>query len=365
MHKDNKSSSDRQVSTIASRTVGLDVGDRFSHFCELDGDGEIAMQGRVRTTAEAMRAQFGHRQRMRVALEVGAHSGWLQRLLAELGHEALVANARELRRIHQSERKNDRNDAQLLARLARVDPQLVSPIRHRSAQAQADLSVLRGRDVLVRSRTALINAARGIVKSLGSRLPVCSAEAFVHRVEPVIPPALTVALTPLLETIATINLQIRAADRQVTRLARERYPQTHVLQRIVGVGPVTSLAFILTIDDHARFAHSRQLGAYLGLVPRQSSSGESVPQLGITKTGNPYLRRLLVGCAQHIMGPFGPDTDLRRFGLRLAHRGGKNAKKRAVVAVARKLAVLLHRLWVTSEVYQPLRNATSPAPAAA
>jgi transposase len=365
MYKDSKASTNRQAFMSGLYTVGLDVGDRFSHFCELDCDGEIIALGRMRTTADAMGSHFRQRARLRVALEAGTHSGWLQRLLASLGHEVIVANARELRRVHQSDRKNDRDDAQLLARLARVDPQLMSPIRHRSAQAQTDLSLLRGRDALVRSRTMLINAARGLVKSVGGRLPACSAVAFVHRVVPAIPPALGAALKPLLEAIAAINLQIRFADQQIQHIAAHTYPQTKALQQIVGVGSLTALAFILTIDDHTRFARSRDLGPYLGLVPRQNSSGESTPQLGITKTGNTYLRRLLVNCAHYILGPFGPDTDLRRCGLRLGHRGGKNAKKRAVVAVARKLAVLLHRLWVTGEVYQPLRDSTAAVTTAA
>jgi transposase len=169
MHKVSKSSPTRQAGSDIGRTVGLDVGDRFIHFCELDGDGTVVTQGRMRTTAQAIHAQLAHRGALRIALEVGTHSGWLQRALEDLGHEVIVANARELRRINQSERKNDRNDAQLLARLARVDPHLLSPIRHRNAQAQADLSLLRGRDALVRSRTMLINAARGLVKSMGGR----------------------------------------------------------------------------------------------------------------------------------------------------------------------------------------------------
>jgi transposase len=364
MHKDSKSSATRQALSGGFHTVGLDVGDKFCHFCELDGDGEMVAQGRIRMTERALHAHFAQREPMRVAMEVGTHSGWLQRLLASFGHEVIVANARQLHRIHQSERKNDRNDAQLLARLARVDPQLMSPIRHRSAQAQADLSVLRGRDALVRSRTMLINTARGLVKSIGARLPACSAEAFVHRVGSAIPDALVAAVAPLLETIAAINLQLRAADRQIERLASHGYPQTKGLQQIAGIGPLTALAFILTVDDHRRFPRSRDIGPYLGLVPRQNASGQSAPQLAITKTGNTYLRRLLVNCAQYILGPFGPETDLRRYGLRLSERGGKNAKKRAIVAVARKLAVLLHRLWATGEVYQPLRASSVTAPAA-
>ena len=241
----------------------------------------------------------------------------------------------------------------------------IGAIRHRSAQAQADLSLLRTRDAIVRSRTLLINAARGLVKSIGGRLPACSADAFAHRVAPAIPPALVAALTPVLDSIAALTGQLVVVHRQIEEVAAKGYPQTKILQQIAGVGTITSLGLILTIDDHTRFTRSRDVGPYLGLVPRQNSSGESAPQLGITKTGSTYLRRLLVGSAHYILGRFGPDTDLRRYGLRLAERGGKNAKKRAVVAVARKLAVLLHRLWATGEVYQPLRHSTPATSTAA
>ena len=133
------------------------------------------------------------------------------------------------------------------------------------------------------------------------------------------------------------------------------------MRQVKGVGPITALAYVLTLENPELFAKSREVGPYLGLVPKQEDSGESQPQLGISKTGDTMVRKLLVGSAQYILGPFGPDTDLRRYGLRLCERGGKNAKKRAAVAVARKLAVLLHRLWVSGEVYEPLGYASSRA----
>jgi transposase len=289
-----------------------------------------------------------------VAIETGTHSGWISRLLRALGHEVVVANARELRKIHQSTRKNDRADAEILARMVRFDPQLLAPIHHRSAQMQVHITVLRARDTVVGARTKLINAVRGLVKASGHRLPGCSAESFAHCAAEHTPSELQPALAPLISTIATLTAQIRSYDRQIETLAAKCYPETELLKQIQGVGPVTSLAFILTLSDKARFTHSRDVGAYLGLVPRQYDSGESRSQLHITKAGNPFLRRLLVGCAQYILGRYGPDCNLRRYGERLAQRGGKNAKKRAVVAVARKLAVLLHHLWRCGTVYEPL-----------
>jgi transposase len=286
-------------------------------------------------------------------MEVGAHSRWASHLLKDLGHDVLVANARKLRAIYHNPRKGDRVDAETLARLARLDPELLSPIHHRSPQAQADLAVLRSRDALVRSRTLLINHTRSIVKASGARLPSCSADSFAHKVAPDIPGPLFPALSPVLETIASLTQQIRSYDRQIEILCQEQYPETQLLQPVAGVGALTALAYILTLEDPRRFRKSREVGPALGLVPRRDQSGDHDPQLRITKTGDAYLRRLLVGSAQYILGPFGPDCDLRSWGLKLAERGGKNAKKRAVIAVARKLAVLLHHLWKTGEIYDP------------
>ena len=333
--------------------VGLELGDRHSLVCVLNGEGEVVEQSRLPSTRPALQRKFAHLPRCRVAMEVGTHSRWASRLLQELGHEVLVANARKLRLIYANPRKQDRVDAEVLARLARVDPKLLSPIRHRSPQAQADLALIRSRDSLVRARTLLINHARGLVKSSGERLPSCSAPAFSHRVAPRIPPDLRPALLPLLENIAVLSGRMRVYDRQLDKLCQERYPETKVLRQVPGVGPVTALAYRLTLEDPARFAKSREVGPCVGVVPKRDQSGEHDPQLRITKTGDSYLRRLLVGCAQYILGPFGPDCDLRRWGLQLAQRGGRNAKKRAVVAVARKLAVLLHHLWRTGEMYDP------------
>jgi transposase len=286
-------------------------------------------------------------------MEVGAHSRWASHLLNDLGHDVLVANARKLKAIYHNPRKGDRADAETLARLARLDPALLSPIHHRSPQAQSDLAVLRSRDAIIRSRTLLINHARSIVKSSGDRLPSCSADSFAPKVAPDIPETLHPALLPILDTIASLTKQIREYDRQIELLCQDQYPETKLLRKVSGVGPLTALGYILTLEEPRRFQRSRQVGPALGLVPKRDQSGDQDPQLRITKTGDPYLRRLVVGSAQYILGPFGPDCDLRRWGLKLAERGGKNAKKRAVVGVARKLAVLLHHLWKTGEIYDP------------
>jgi transposase len=333
--------------------VGLDLGDKFSYITIIDQDGELVEESRLPTTKASFQRKFSALQPCRVAMEVGTHSRWASHLLTELGHEVLVANARKLRAIYHNPRKGDRADAEMLARLARLDPALLSPIHHRSPQAQADLAVLRSRDAIVRCRTLLINHARDIVKASGSRLPSCSADSFDHKVAPDIPEPLQPALAPILNIIASLTKQIRAYDQKVKNLCSQRYPETKLLRPVGGVGTLTTLGYILTLENPHRFRRSREVGPALGLVPRRDQSGDRDPQLRITKTGDAYLRRLLVGSAQYILGPFGPDCDLRRWGLKLAERGGKNAKKRAVVAVARKVAVLLHHLWKTGEIYDP------------
>ena len=349
----------QHTTNAAPMTVGLDVGDRYSYLCVLDAAGEVVEEGRIPTTAAALQRRFLSAERMRIVLETGTHSPWMSRALEALGHEVLVANARRLRLIAEHDTKSDRVDAETLARLGRADPRLLAPVRHRAHGAQADLAVVRARDALVRTRTLLVNHVRGAVKSVGGRLPKCSTHSFSRQAGGEIPAELVPALGAILATIDEVSRAIRTYDRRVAELGTASYPETAVLRQVPGVGPVTALCYVLTLEDPARFPRSRAVGSYLGLRPKQDDSGDSVPQLRITKAGDQMLRRLLVGSAHYILGPFGPDCDLRRWGLRLAARGGKNAKKRAVVAVARKLAVLLHRLWSTGAAYEPLRRAAT------
>lgn len=340
-----------------STFVGLDLGDRFCYVCVMDKQGNIVEETRVSTEAKALERYFGERKHSCVALETGTHSPWISRLLEGLGLRVYVANARKVRLIHKNPKKSDRLDAQILARLARLDPQLLEPVQHRSEEAQADLAVLRARDSLVQARTGLINTVRGLVKAMGARIPSCSAESFHHRATAAIPESLKPAVGALIETIQDLTSRIRAYDAQLTELC-EKHSVTELLREIPGIGPVTALAFVLVIDDPHRFERSRQVGSYLGLVPRRDQSGSNDPQLRITKAGNGLVRRLLVCAAHYVLGPFGPDSALRQWGLAKAGGGNKSAKKKAVVAVARKLAVLLHMMWVTGQCYEafPIRG---------
>lgn len=338
--------------------IGLDVGDVRTHVLALDSaTAEIVEDGKLATTRAAMHRRFQGAARARIVLEAGTHSRWLTEQLASYGHEVLVANPRRVQLIAQSNRKNDRLDALMLARLGRSDPQLLSPITHRGAAAQQDLAVLRARDALVEVRTKLVNHVRTTVKCHGGRVPKCDAATFHKVARTHLPPALEATLTPVLTHLEALTASIREYDRTIERTVAERYPETARVTQVAGIGSLTGLAFVLTLERPSRFRRCRAVGPYLGLVPRLRDSGGTEPGLGITKAGNGYLRRLLVNAAQYILGPFGPDTDLRRWGLRLAEHGGKHGKKRAVIAVARKLAVLLLRLWETGEPYEPLRQA--------
>ncbi|HEY7302997.1 MAG TPA: IS110 family transposase [Bryobacteraceae bacterium] len=338
---------------IGPMTIGLDLGDKSTSYCVLNTEGNVAAQGKITTTPAAFQSQFEGIARCRVALEVGTHSRWASRIIGNLGHEVVVANPQKVRLIAESDRKTDTLDARTLARLARVDPALLSPISHRAQETYPDLAKLRARELLVRTRTKLINAVRGIVKATGARLGTCTTRTFAKKMADELPQELQQSLRPLIDTIAHVNEQIALYDKEIEVVAKRDYPETQKLRVVHGVGPVTALQFVLTIGEPGRFAKSRQVGSFLGLQPRQSQSGDRCPQLGITKAGDSSLRQMLVQCSQFILGRFGRDCNLRRWGQSLMSRGGKNAKKRAVVAVARKLAVLLHALLMSDKPYDP------------
>jgi transposase len=344
--------------------IGMDLGDKSSRYCVLNGEGEIVKEDGVLTTKKAMLQLFSNMARCRIAIEVGSHSPWVNRLLSSLGFEVTVANSRCIPLISASTQKSDRQDAQMLARLVRMDPKLLRPIRHRGEQAQIDLMRIKVRAALMDARTSLVNTLRGLTKSTGERLPACDADYMGEKQAEGLPLELQGVLKPLLQEVENLTAKIKECDGELKQIGEEKYPETGLLRQVKGVGPLIAMTYVLTVEDPERFHKSRDVGCYVGLRPKRSESGERQPQLGITKEGDIYLRKMLVQGAQYILGHQGPDTDLRRWGLKLAQRGGKNAKKRAIVAVARKLGVLLHRLWVSGEVYEPLRNSDARQAAA-
>jgi len=278
-----------------------------------------------------------------------------------MGHEVVVGNARKLKWMSEKNQKSDKVDARLLSQLGCVNVDWLHPVYQRSEATHSDLLIIRSREALVATRTALINHVRGTVKSFGSRVSDCGAEAFVEVAQEEVPKALKAALSGVLEILEKINEQLHYYECQIRQLCNTKYQEaTRCLTQINGVGPITALTFVLTIEDKERFEKSRDVGPYLGLIPKKRQSGERDPHLGITKAGDEMLRKLLVNCSHFILGQKGQDSDLRRWGLGLVRgaekKGTKGARKLGAAAVARKLAVLMHRLWVTGAEYEPLRN---------
>jgi transposase len=349
-----------QSTPPSSLTIGIDLGDRRHSVCVLDAEGTVVRQESIVNSRTSLRALSRRHPGAPIVMEVGMHSPWTSRLLKELGHRVLVANPRKVRLIYQNARKSDRKDAEMLARIARTDETLLYPVEHVCEEMQRDLLQIKLRDNLVRQRVDIISPVRFTLKSLGVALPSPNSGSFSRHARKVLAredPGLLAPIEPSLHVLDGMTEQIRTLDRSIAAMAREKYPECEFLTQIAGVGTITSLTFILTIGDPERFRRKRDVAAYLGLVPRRDQSGECDKQLRISKAGDTYLRKLLVGAAQYILGPSGPDTALRRKGLKLAERGGPRAKRKAVVAVARNLAVLLLTLWHDEEVYEPDRRA--------
>lgn len=344
-----KKNSRTEKATVVEN-AGIDLGDEVSRYCLVNAAGEMVEEGKFRNQVESIEAHF-NRERLRIALEAGTQSAWISRELKRLGHEVIVANPRELKWITSSDRKNDTTDARKLALLARADMKLLKPVEHRTAEQQAELGVIRGRDAMLRARTLLINSARSIAKGFGVRLPKSITGTFGERALKELPATLQAALEGLLRQIDALSEHIAGYDRRIGEMAAG-HPEVERLTSIPGVGKLTAVTFVLTLGRAERFAHSRDVAGFLGLRPKQRQSGDHDPQLGISKSGDPYLRKLLVQCAHYILGPWGKDSALRRWGIAKGE-GGQKATLRAIVAVARKLCVLLHRLWISGRYYEP------------
>ena len=343
----------QKTSSSSGITIGLDLGEHRHRYCALDAEGKVVEEGNVANERKAL-AKLSARYPGAVAImEAGTHSPWISRHLEALGWRVIVSNPRKVRAIYQHERKCDERDALMLARIGRMDPALLYPVRHSSEQAQEDLVRIKLRDSLVRARVALINSVRFSLKSLGYSVRNPSSARFHKTVMEALPNSLCQMISPSVQALAELTARIKVLESEIVALAREKYPQTHWLEQIPGVGPITALYFVLKIETPTRFENVRDIGAYVGLCPRRDQSGASDPQLRISKRGDAYLRRLLVSASHYILGPFGPDSALRQYGLMLATDGTRRAKKRAVVAVARKLAVLLLSLWKNQTSYQP------------
>jgi transposase len=316
----------QQKKSNSSITIGLDLGDRRHRFCVLNGKGEVLEEGSLLNDRASLEEFSGRYGGALAVMEAGCHSPWISRCLERLGWRVVVANPRKVRAIYEHERKSDRRDALMLARLGRLDPALLYPVRHGSQEAQEDLLRIKLRDSLVRARVALINSVRFTLKSLGYAVRNPSSERFHKVVTDTLPERLCQMIAPSVQALAELTGRIKLLEREISALARTKYPQTVWLEQIPGVGPITALYFVLKIEDPARFENVRDVGAFAGLCPRRDQSGESDPQLRISKRGDAYLRRLLVSAAQYILGPFAPQSALRQYGLMLAAEGALGSR---------------------------------------
>jgi transposase len=335
------------------RHCGIDVHLKASELCELSSRGKVVRRERFSSTREGFRKQFGGSPRMRIVMESGGSTPWVYRLLCDLGHEVVVVNPRRVRLIAESTLKSDRIDAEILARLSRFDLELLQPVHQRSAESQALRTKIQVRTSLVRSRVALMNQVKGTLRSQGVRFSTSTANRFVVKWAAArIPRPLRDLLEPLVGAIGELTDRIEKLQRELVEVAQSDARLLR-LQEAPGVGPLVSLAFAGWVDRADRFARSRDVGACLGLRPIVRASGGSRRTSHISREGDSEMRWLLVQAA-HASLAVHRDSALKRWGERLVERLGK---KKAVVALARKLAVLLHRLWVTGESYRPFPTA--------
>src|SRR6266571_6456531 len=281
----------RHMAGKSRLTIGLDLGDHTSRYCILEEAGEVGSEGQMPTTPAGLKSLFGKMASSRVALEVGTHSPWVSRQIAALGHEVIVANPHKVKLITQSARKNDRIDAQKLARLARVDRKLLSPIRHRGEQAQADLAVIRARAELVESRPGLINCARGLAKPMGERLKKCDADQVEEALAKPLSEAVKIVIGPLLKSVEAIREQIGGYDEKIEEIAK-RYPEVELLTQVYGVGRSRGADCVDLHFDH------RRRGAIPAQPGRRSVSGNTAQaareRQQPARTGDQQNRRPLV-----------------------------------------------------------------------
>lgn len=333
--------------------LGIDVHSKYSEVCGLSEDGEVTVRCRIPTTETGLKRFFGKRERSKVTLESGPVTPWVYRLLCELGHEVTVVNPRRVRLIAESTLKTDSIDAEVLARLSRLDLGFLRPVYQRTREAQELRTRLRVRTSLVKARTSLINAVRGTLRAQGYRVPSCPADSFVARFATMrLPASLAEVLEPMVTTIGELTERIQGLKAKlVAESSSDELVQR--LQTVPGVGPLVSLAYVGWMDRPDRFRESRDVGASLGLRPSLRSSGGHEIRGRITREGDTEMRRLLVQAA-HAALQCHKDSSLKRWAESLVERLGKG---KAVVALARKIAVLLHHLWVTGESFRAFPQA--------
>ena len=344
-------------------TIGMDVSDRTTKICVMTkaegGERRIVVETTCATTKAGFEEALSKFDRSwPVVFETGTHCRWMDRLFKEMGFKTIVGNPGKIPSITKSNTKNDRNDARELARLAIADPAMLHPVFLRDEVYQQMLRFHHARNVLLSQRTQTINQIRGFAKSMGYRIECSSTEKFHELSKADWPRELEECAWPLMGVLKTVNLKIKAYDRLIERLAErpEFKPMVERVRVVYGVGVIGSTVFVAAIGGRPdRFDHTRDIGAYLGMIPKQDQSGDDDKQLHITHAGADIVRATLVECAGVVMMSNAKDTDLKLKGLRIAMHGGGIAKKKAKVAVARALAVTMLALLKDPErEYVPL-----------
>jgi len=338
----------------------LDVSKEETAFCVKDAAGKVLARGKVSTEPAALFEMLREHCLCpeRIVLETGTMSGWLARGLGELGLPVEVIDARQAHAVMKLQHnKTDAGDAELLAEIARTG--FCRAVAVKSEAAQAARVLLKARAHLVRQRCATENAIRGLLGSLGIRFPKGTGKLGV-RVRAALEdrPELRTTIEPLLSSVATLKREIARLEQAVMARAKA-VPACRLLMSVPSVGPVTALAYVATIDDPERFAKSRAVGAYLGLTTRRYQSGEMDYSGRISKHGDAMLRSLLYAAANSLLTVVRKAHPLKDWARRIRRRRGH---KKACVALARKLAVILHRMLITGEPFRwPEKNGTTTA----
>ena len=344
-------------------TIGADVSDRTTKICVMTkadgGERRIVVETTCATTKAGFEEAFSKFDRSwPVVFETGTHCRWMDRLFRRMGFKTIVGNPGKIPSITKSNTKNDRNDARELARLAIADPAMLHPVFLRDEVYQQMLRFHHARNVLISQRTQTINQIRGFAKSMGYRIECSSTGRFHEQRKAGWPNELEECTWPLMGVLKAINLKIKAYDKLIARLAErpEFKPMIERVRVVYGVGTIGSTVFVAAIGGRPdRFDRVRDIGPYFGMIPKQDQSGDDDKQLHITHAGPEIVRTALVECAGVVMMEKSKDTDLKLKGLRIAMRGGKIARKKAKVAVARGLAVaMLALLQHPEREYVPL-----------
>lgn len=326
--------------------IALDVSDRTAKVCvmgKIAGRKHIIEQTTIQMTKDAFRAYLGAKNpSWPVVFETGTHCRWMENTVKSLGMKPIVANPARMRMMSESNTKNDRNDARELAQMALADVDLLHPVSLRGETCQQMLRLLKARDAMVAVRTKFVNQLRGFAKSMGFRLPGCSARKVGRLDKTQWPDDFEAVAWPIMDVLETLELKIKAYESQIRKLASSPELEAKIdrVREVYGIGLLSGCALVASIDANPeRFSKARDAGAYFGLVPKQRQSGEMDMQCHITMAGSEYVRNLMVESAQIALRDGAKDTDIKLKGLRICERGGRIARRKAVIAVARCLVV--------------------------